>query len=277
MMKNILIPTDFSLHSYHVIDSVLNLFKNKKYDFYFLNSYTYTVNGLDALELLQEDEEWFERPKEESEKNLGRLIERYTLKHSGSDHNFHAISEGSNLVSAIKKHQELLGIDLVILSSGINKSYDKENKLVLDHVRKCPVLLLPVTTCVGDNLNITMVSDFKQKINTDQIDCFRHGLGSKKIDIGILVLDEQNKLSEAVTMHLDAFISYLAQFQNANINLEYAKNSSQLQTYASLHREAIMCLVDKKPGFMRRIGLFKSDVISKLKQLNSNSVLAVHQ
>lgn len=276
-MKNILIPTDFSLNSYQVIDSVLNLFKNKKCDFYFLNSYAYTVNGLDALELLQADEEWFERPKEESEENLGRLIERYTLKHSGSDHKFHAISEDSNLVSAIKKHQVLLGIDLVILSSGINKCSDKENKLVLEHVRNCPVLLLPATMCVDKNLSITIVSDFKQQINTDQIDCFRLGLGSKKIDIGILVLDEQNKLSETVTNNLENFISYLAQFQNTKINLEYAKSSSQLQTYASLHRDGIMCLVDKKPGFMRRIGLFESDLISKLKQLDSNSILTVHQ
>ncbi|MBR9846773.1 MAG: hypothetical protein GYB35_12030 [Algicola sp.] len=276
-MKKILIPTDFSLNSYQVIDSVLKLFKNKKCDFYFLNSYAYDVNGLDALELLQADDEWFERPKEYSEENLGRLIQRYTLKYSGGEHDFHMISESSGLVNAVKKHQELLGIDLVVLSSGINESSDKENKLVLEHVRNCPVLLLPATIHVDKNLSITIASDFKQQINTDQIDRFRLGIGSKKIEIGILVLDEQNKLSELVTRNLEIFITYLQQFQNAKVNLEYAKTSSQLKAYAVLHRNGIMCLVDKKPCLMRKIGLFKSDVISKLKQLNSNSVLAVHQ
>ncbi len=276
-MKKILIPTDFSLNSYKVIDSVLALFRNRACDFYFLNAFSYNVSGLSAMELLQADDEWFDRPKEISEGNLEKLLELYRLKYSHTAHKFYSISECSGLVEAVYKHQVDVGMDLVILTSGLNTNSDRQNKRILDEVRNCPVLLLPVRTSMDSHLSITIASDFKQRINTYQIDRFRLGLGLKKIEIGILVLDEQNKLSEDVTSNLETLISYLQQFQNANINLEYAKTNNQLKSYAALHCNGILCLVDKKPGLMRKIGLFKSDLISKLKQLETNSVLAIHQ
>lgn len=276
-MKKILIQTDFSHVSCQTIDSVLKLFKNKTCDFYFLNTYTYNIKGLDALSLLHVDEEWYDKPKEESEDKLAKLIGYYTKKYLMSNHNFHSISEYSTLVEAVKKHQQRLGIDLVILSSGINEDLDKENKLVLEQIRECPVLLLPAITHIDNKLSITIASDFKQTINTDQIDQFRLGLGRKKIEIGILVLDEQNRLSEDVARNLKTFIAYLKQFQNTKINLEYARDKKQLKAYASQHLNGIICLVDKKPSFLRKIGLHKSHLVSRLKQLSTNSVLAIHQ
>lgn len=276
-MKKILIPTDFSLNSYQTIDSVLKLFKDKVCDFYFLNTYTYNISGLDALGLLHEDEEWFDKPEEESKEKLGKLIERYTLKSSDSSHGFHAITECSSRLDAIKKHQELLDIDLIILSSGTNENSDRENETILEHVRNCPILLMPAHASIDKKISMTIASDFKQKINTDQIDQFRKSLNGKHVEIGILVLDKQNQLSETVANNLEAFIGYLRQFQNTKTNLEYAKTGSQLKAYASSHANGIMCLVDKKPDLLRKIGLLKSDVISKLKQLNSCTVLTIHQ
>lgn len=276
-MKKILIPTDFSPNSYQTIDSVLKLFKDNVCDFYFLNTYSYNISGLDALGLLHVDEEWFDKPEEESIQKLGKLIEHCTFKSKGADHSFHAITEHSSLLGAVKKQQELLNIDLIILSNGTNKSSDKENKSILENVRSCPILLLPSHSTIDKNISITIASDFKQKINTGRIDQFRKGLVGKDIEIGILVLDKQNQLPETVAKNLEAFVLYLRQFQNTKISLEYAGTDKKLKTYASNHTNSIMCLVDKKPGFMRKIGLFKSDVISKLKQLNSNSILAIHQ
>lgn len=276
-MKKILIPTDFSLNSYQTIDSVLKLFKNKVCDFYFLNAYTYNISGLDALGLLQEDDEWFEKPEKESIKKLGILIERYTSKSSDSNHNFHAITECSGLLDAVKKQQGLLDIDLIILSSGTNKSSHRENSAILENVRSCPILLMPSHSSIDKNISITIASGFKQKINTGQIEQFRKSLSGKHIEIGILVLDKENQLSETVANNLEAFMGYLRQFQNTKINLEYAKTGSQLKAFASSHPNGIMCLVDKKPDLLRKVGLLKSDLISKLKQLNSFTVLTVHQ
>ena len=276
-MKKILIPTDFSLNSYQTIDSVLKLFKNKECDFYFLNTYQYNISGLDALGLLHEDEEWFDKPEEDAKEKLGKLIERYTSKSSDKNHGFHAITECSSLIDAVKKQQKLLNIDLIILSSGTNKKSGRKNEIILETVRSCPILLMPAQALIDKKISMTIASDFKQKINTARIDKFRKSLIGKQIEIGILVLDKQNQLSDTVAGNLEALIKYLKQFQNTKINLEYAKTDSQLKDYASSHPNGIMCLVDKKPDFLRKIGVFKSDVIMRLKQLNTNSVLAIHQ
>lgn len=276
-MKKILIPTDFSLNSYQTIDSVLKLFKDNVCDFYFLNTYSYNISGLDALGLLHVDEDWFDKPEEESIRKLGKLIERYTFKSKNANHRFHAITEYSGLLEAVKKHQELLGIDLIILSGGTNKKSDRENESILENVRSCPILIVPSHPSIDRKISITIASDFKQRINTGRIDQFRKGLVGKDIEIEILVLDKQNQLSETVADNLEAFVVYLRQFQNTKINLDYAETDGQLKAYASSHPNGIMCLVDKKPGFLRKIGLFKSDVVTKLKQLNAISILAIHQ
>lgn len=276
-MKKILIPTDFSLNSYQTIFSVLKLFKDNVCDFYFLNTYSYNISGLDALGLLHVDEEWFDKPEEESIQKLGKLIEHCTFKSKDAKHRFYGITEHSSLLDAVKKQQELLNIDLIILSGGTNKKSDKENESILENVRSCPILLLPSHSSIDRKISMTIASDFKQRINTGRIDQFRKGLVGKDIEIGILVLDKQNQLSEAVADNLEAFIVYLRQFQNTKINLNYAETDGQLKAYASLHPNGIMCLVDKKPSFMRKIGVFKSDIVTRLKQLNTNSVLAIHQ
>lgn len=228
--------------------------------------------------MLHEDEEWFDEPEEESRQKLDVLIKCYTSKSSGrSNHGFHAITECSSLLDAVKKYQKLLDIDLIILSSKADIGSDKENENILEHVRGCPILLMPAHASIDKKVSMTIASDFKQKINTSQIDRFRESLNGKHVEIGILVLDKQNQLPEIVTNNLETFMGYLRQFQNTKINLEYAKTGCQLKVYASSNPSGIMCLVDKKPDLLRKLGLLKSDVISKLKQLNSSTVLTVHQ
>ncbi|MEY8868334.1 universal stress protein [Meridianimaribacter flavus] len=276
-MKKILIPTDFSTANEKAIDAILKLFKHEVCEFYFLHAYSFSVNGLDALELLHADEEWYEKPKQESESKLGKLIERCISLSKVESHNFHAITECSSLVNAVKKHQAHLGVDLVLLTSGGNKKVEKTNDEILNSVRDCPILIIPSNVKLGKRLNLTIASNFKQKLNNEQLDQFRKSLGGLEVEIGILVLEEEHKLSEQIKDNLEAFMLYLSKFQNAHVDLKYAKTNNQLKAYAQSHRNEIMCVVDKKPNFFRKIGLFKSDVILKLKQLNTNTVLTLHQ
>ena len=85
-MKTILIPTDFSATSYQTIDYVIELFENDHCEFYFLNVYTFDVAGLNAIEMLQADDDWFDEPKQESINKLGKLVERHTLKSNNLKH-----------------------------------------------------------------------------------------------------------------------------------------------------------------------------------------------
>ncbi len=121
-MKKILIPTDFTLNSFQTIDYVLKLFKHETCEFYFLNTYSYDANGLDAIQLLQADEDWFDKPKQNAQKQLGKLVERYTLNCKALNHQFFAVSDCSELLPNFPKNIKDLNIDLIILTSKKEKN-----------------------------------------------------------------------------------------------------------------------------------------------------------
>lgn len=276
-MKKILIPTDFSLNSHQAIDYMSNLFKNENCEFYLFNTYRYISSGLNAIEMLQADDEWFEKPKNQSLTKLGKLITRCTLFSKNPNHSFHAISENRDITNGIRENIDKIGIDLVVLTSKGKSSFGSKTESILEKVRTCPVLIIPPHATVLNEITLTIASDFQVKINTNEIDRFIKTLENSETQIGILVLKEQNILSDKAANNLEALLNYLKQYSNKPIDLEFLKPTFRLSDYVVSHKSEIMCVVDKKPDIFRRIGLVKSKVIATLKKLNTSTVLTVHQ
>lgn len=276
-MKKILIPTDFSLNSYQTIDYITALFSNEYCEFYFLNTYTYNIDGLDALGLLHEDEEWFDMPKDESIQKLGKLVERYTIKANNTKHEFNAISDNMNLADSIKKNAEELKVDLIVLTSKAEKNIGKKTKAILEKTRFCPILIVPPHTSVSNSVRFTIASGFREKINTIEIHNFIKILENTNIKIRILVLEEQNTLTPEATNNLEALLIFLNLVYPKRVDLEYIQPSFRFKDFAASNPEGIICIVDKKPNLFRKMGFTQSDAISKLKKLNTNTVLTVHQ
>ncbi|WP_111309735.1 universal stress protein [Confluentibacter sediminis] len=276
-MKKILIPTDFSLKSYQTIDYVCSLFKNEYCEFNLFHTYTYDVNSLNAIELLHADDEWFDKPKVESLKQIGKIREYYNLKFNNPKHEFNSISECVTLVEGIKNNIKEMEIDLVIVTGKAEKMFGKTTKNILDKIISCPILIVPPHASICKDICLTIASDFKQKINTHDIDNFCKTIENTNINIGILVLEEQKQLTNLVVNNLESLRIHLKENLDNRIGLEYIKPSYRLKDYALFHKEGILCIIDKKPDLFRKIGFYKSSVISKLKKLNMNTVLTVHQ
>ncbi|WP_431136973.1 hypothetical protein [Psychroserpens mesophilus] len=80
-----------------------------------------------------------------------------------------------------------------------------------------------------------------------------------------------------VTNNLEVLLDYLKKYSGKTINLKFLKPACKLKDYASTHNDEIICVVDNKPDLFRKISVVKPKVISTLKELNSNTVLTVHQ
>ncbi|SFD36760.1 universal stress protein [Algibacter pectinivorans] len=274
-MKKILIPTDFSKNSCQVIDYTMKLFKNETCAFYFLNTYLYDSNGLSAIEMLQAEDDWFEKPKEESLQHLGELLERFTGDKGNIKHSYHVISEYASLVEGLEKQVKEIGIDLIVLKGEIIVS--KQVKVIIDKVRACPILIVPSAASIYKKLNLTITSTFKQVLRTIEVDAFLNILSNTNCDINILVLEKEETATAEVKNNLKQFVSHLEKFPNSAVQVEYMKASRSLKDYAITHLNSIMCITDKKPGLLRKIGLTQSKAISVLEKISKNPVLAIHQ
>ncbi|GAA4237573.1 hypothetical protein GCM10022291_24670 [Postechiella marina] len=274
-MKKILIPTDFSKKSYQTINYIVELFKNERCAFYFLNTYTFDAYGLNAIELLQADDDWFDKPQENSLNNLGSLLKKYSGIGTNFRHQYHVISEYATLVKGIEMHIDNLNIDLLVLKG--NRVISKNIKDIVDKIRTCPVLIVPPCALVNKTLNLTITSTFKDQVRTFGIDTFLEILKNTNFVINILVLDNNKTLTTEAEGYLQRLINHLKSFSNKKIKVVHTKKMLNLKDYAVSHLNEILCVTDKKPDVFRRVGLSQSAVISTLKSLQHNLVLTIHQ
>ncbi|TVZ26896.1 hypothetical protein JM83_1895 [Gillisia sp. Hel_I_86] len=280
-MKNILIPINFSFHSYDAIDYAIKFFKEEEEcHFYFLNTFTIDIDGLNAIELLQADEDWFENPKNESEKNLGFVIQKYLYKNRGKNHQFSAISDCTNLIQGIKKVIEEIEIDLVVIpgkknTNDTNEEYSKNTKRVIGNIRECPLMIIPPSARILIQPEFVLVSNFEEELSKTEIQKWYKLVKAAKGTIKIVTLFEKDKMTSIQKTNQNWVRLQIEMYSTLPIKMEHVDTFGELEDLVGNYSNHIICLIDKKPGFWRMLGLNNSR-ITKLGPSLSTPLIALH-
>ncbi|MBC5836692.1 hypothetical protein [Flavobacterium muglaense] len=206
-----------------------------------------------------------------------QALNYYKLKSNNVKHKFYGVSQSINVVDGIKENLEIRGANLLIITGGAGTKVGKNAQNILEKVRRTPVLIIRPPAFAFEKLYLTIVSDFRQKLNTIDLDNFCKVLENTNFEVKILVLEIQNEITIQATNNLEALIIYLKPFLKQVLTIEYTKLSYDFKDYIASHLDGIICVVDEKPDLFRKIGLSKSNLISKLENSYSNPVLVVHQ
>ena len=280
-MKKILIPLDFKLNSYDAVDYAINFFNLEQCHFYFFNTFTQDVEELNKVTLLQAGEDWFDEPKNQSEKSLGAIIQKYTSKDRENTHIFSAISKCSNLVEGIRKVIKEIGIDLVVLprkkdSNDALGKYSKNTKRILENIRECPVMIIPTSAKLHKTPEFVLVSNFEEELPKDELqnwyDLVRLANGKIKI-ITLSAMDEMTSLQLSNQKRVGQLIN---EFSGQSVPIEYVNTIIDLKDYANYHSDYIICLIDGKPDLWRIFGITQSK-ITNLGPLQSTPLIALHR
>ncbi|TVZ22463.1 hypothetical protein JM84_1363 [Dokdonia sp. Hel_I_63] len=280
-MKKILIPIHLNHHNCDAIDYAVKFFKREVCEFYFLNTYNYNVQGLNAIQLLQADEDWFERPKQESQERLSRLIKKYSYNNRNKNHGFNAISECTGLISGIKKNITELAIDIVVVSckDKLNRDvnmYCKSTSLIIDEIRECPILIMPTATKQKRNPVFALVSDFKSEVSEEEIESWYEIVKLSNGTLKIVVSNSMNEMTNQQISNQTKVCYYLRTLTNSSVVVDYLNTTSDIKEFANTHSNHIISLIDKKPDFLRKYGLGHS-TITNLGPLSSSPLIALHQ
>lgn len=280
-MKKILIPIDFKFNSHDAIDYSIQFFKREQCEFYFLHTYTYDLSGLNTIDLLQADDDWFDKPKCESENNLGKIIQKYAFNKRDAKHRFSAISEYSNLIQGMKKAIKEINIDLVVLP-GKDKTgdgtirYSRNTKRIIEHIRECPVMIIPASSKMHKKPKFALVSSFDLDLPISELENWCELVQIAKGSIKIVTLSAKEKLSELQKANQSKVRYQLEMLTKEKIQMEYIKNAPALKDFARDHVDYIMCLIDRKPDFWRKLGITHSR-ITDLGPIPSTPVIALHR
>tara|TARA_R100000935_G_scaffold15425_2_gene30823 strand:- start:43985 stop:44827 length:843 start_codon:yes stop_codon:yes gene_type:complete len=280
-MKKILIPINFKFSSYDAIDYAVTFFKKEKCQFYFLNTYSYDINGLNGIQLLQADDDFFEKPKLFSEVNLGQAIDKYTHNNRNDKHRFNAISQCSNLIEAIKKTIKKVEIDLVVLPGRDNTNegverYSRNTKNIIENIRECPVMIIPSSAKMHKKPKFVLVSNFDLALPKAELENWYSLVKISNGSIKIVTLSGKENLSGLQIAHQNKVRYYLEMLSEKSIAVEYVENAPALKDFAKYHSDYIICLMDRKPDFWRKLGITHSR-ITDLGPLPGTPVIALHR
>lgn len=280
-MKKILIPIDFKFNSYDAIDYAVNLFKREQCEFYFFNTYTYNLDGFNAIHLLQAEDEWFEKPRRDSEKKLGKVIQKYAFKYRSEKHRFNAISQYTNLIEGIKNAIQDIKIDLVVLSGKNNinegnEKYSKNTKLIIEKIRECPLMIIPSSAKLNKDPKFVLVSSFELDVPTAELENWYDLVKIANGSVKLVSLSKKDKITSAQKTNLNKVLFYIEMHSENPVTVDYIETAPDLKHFVKHHSDYIICLIDRKPDFLRKLGLNHSR-ITKLGPLPSTPLMALHR
>lgn len=91
-MKRIVLPTDFSKNAWNAINYALSIFKGVECEFFIVNAYQVGSSGLATKRGRANDTRLFRLMKEQSERELKRLMEKIKEIGDNPKHSFTTLS-----------------------------------------------------------------------------------------------------------------------------------------------------------------------------------------
>jgi len=273
-MKNILIPLDLEFSNESAIYYAITLFEQEKCHFYFSNSYTYNIEGLNALDLLQADDDWFEKPKYNSEMNLKAMLKKYRGKSGTKKHHFNTISKNTYLIEGLRKTIENLDIDLVVLSGKDQSKGNRDHtKRIVENITECPVMIIPSSAYIQKPQKFILASSFEVEISKSKLkNCYAwaNTAGSK---IKIVSLFSKDKMTHTQKVNQNKVCSQIQAFTKYPVSIQYLGASSSLKNFIRSHSDYIVTIAERKSDFWTKDGLTPSWMKSLGLQSSSTSLI----
>lgn len=146
-MKKILLPTDFSENSVNAIRYAVQLFKDQKCNFIFLNTYTPVVYQVEYMSVGATQFGLLDVIKEHSQTSLKNIQEKIENEFQNPNHIFSRISAFNMLVTEIEQLYSENTMDMIVMgtqgASGLKEVLFGSNMIHVLKNTKCPLLAVP--------------------------------------------------------------------------------------------------------------------------------------
>ena len=260
MEKKILVPTNFSKHSWNALIFAMNLYKKHPCTFYLINVYQSQSFLSDALPRGRSNSEE-DSDKETSEKGLDRMMKGLGFRKENPKHQFETISIQDSLIDGIQENAEKLAIDLIILgakgdSAGINTGQENKISKISEEIEKCPVLVIPekYELRTDKNLEIVFPSNFRIPFKQKELLPLVELSQSLGTSIRVLYINSENKpLSTEQEQIKNELANYFSDIPFGFHNLTQTTPSTGVHLFIESRECDLLALYQRKQGFFSRL------------------------
>lgn len=260
MIYNILIPTDFSRNSWQAVQYALVLFKNIHCNVHLVNAFEFS-DGINFFVIPEPGDEDYETAKFEAENQLAKVLNMMALKPlKQTSHHFTSRAICGEPLEVIQDYVLKNTIDLVVMgtqgTSEINKSaYGSVAINVMERVRKCPILVVPLTTVLSPPKEIVFPTKLKSKFTEHNLAMLKFLAQTAHAQIQILHIFKTAKddLSALQFKTKEKLQNLLSNVKFTFRNLHHQEVQSGINCFVESRESDMVCFLNKKHAFFGSI------------------------
>ncbi len=260
MEKKILVPTNFSKHSWNALIFAMNLYKKHPCTFYLINVFQSQKFLGDAMSLVKDSGEK-SNEKEASESGLERMMQGLGFRKENPKHQFKTISFKGGMTEGIQENAEKYGVDLIVLGAageiaGINSINDSSISKLTEEIEECPILVVPEKYELksGKNLEIVFPSNFsipfKQKELIPLLEIAEHLNASIRL---LYINSEGKKLTEEQEKNKTELSGHFENVDFSFHTLTQTSPSTGVHLFIESRESDLLALYQRKKGFFSRL------------------------
>ncbi len=200
MDKRILLPTDYSKNALNAIRYALDLYKDVRCDFYFLNAFHASGYSLDSLLVAEPGERLYEAAKQGSQKGMERLMEVLSFHPENDKHKFHTVCTFNTLLVAVEEVLKAKDIDIIVM--GTKGVTDSSNTIlgtntvgIMEKITQCPVIAVPSDFSFSPPKEIVFPTDFKTAFRRKELHYMFEIAQMHKSSIRVLHIEKEAELN----------------------------------------------------------------------------------
>lgn len=190
LMKNILLPTDFSLNAFNAIEYAVQLFKDEECTFHLLNTFTpagYNMATMtDGIPTMNIEE----NARKNSENRLLDIEKKLKEKFNNPKHTFERSATFNLLVNEIETVVEKRNIDLIVMgtqgATGAKEVFLGSNTMYTIKKVDCAVIAVPEKFTYQEPKDILFPTDYKFSMENKYLPLLRSICTKHKSRLSIL-------------------------------------------------------------------------------------------
>lgn len=265
-MQNILIPTDFSTNAYHALRYATRLFKNNECTFYLLNVY----GGTKGFKKIAEKVDYSQSVQlfEESQTKLKKTLGRIRKDEKNPKHSYELISKDDDLRHVVLSLIDEVPIDLIVMGNKGKKSsipifLGSTTTTTLQSVKKCPVLTVPKTAKFDMPQAIAFATDYKRPYGNKTLEVLRSMALHCDAKIGIVHIDEEERLDPQQQSNLDSLLAYLEPVGHSLHRMpNFISKTKLIQVFLEDLNADMLVMVSYEHGFLEK--MLREPIIEKM-------------
>jgi nucleotide-binding universal stress UspA family protein len=279
MKKRILLPTDFSQDSLNALRYGLDVYCNEACEFHILHIYYLGGYAEENLMIPKPEDKEYEKHRLIAESNMEKLKEAVESLESGPSHEFRFSTHFGPFLDVMGDIIKKDNTDLILMgtrsqSEHHNPNFGSVTVSVMESIRDCPVLAIPVDVKYKSINEIVFPTGFKTRYKEDDLRYLADFSQLINAPIRILYISKGEPLTAKQQKKKEQLESLFSEVTYTHHNLYNVPVVTGVRCFVQSRESEMMAFVNKKHFFFSSV--FSDPMVKQLGRFTDVPLLALH-